>query len=146
MEPSAVVLFAREMVEKMAIRTLIIGLLFALLCSNSRVHAQQPLIDEIVRKAEAREPEDGFCSRTRWPLYTYEGFLSHLKAARVGTWKVNKYENGACQLDRATAVRQQDGRKCVEYSYWTCSRQRNRCGATSSVDCIAPDGKSFQRQ
>jgi hypothetical protein len=128
-------------------RIAVIGLVLAVLGNIPRLHAQQPLIDEIVRKAEAGASEDGFCSRTGWPAGSnFEGYLAHLKAAKAGTWKVSTFENGSCQLDRVTRVRRENGRKCVEYSRWTCSRPQNKCGKGNTVDCIAPDGKSVQRK
>jgi hypothetical protein len=107
---------------------------------------EQQTIDEIVRKSEAREVENGFCSRTGWPNGSnWEGYKKFLTTAAVGSWKVNTYDNGNCELDRVTRVHQERGAKCVSYSLWTCTRG-GACGTGATVDCLEPSGQLRRRE
>jgi hypothetical protein len=107
---------------------------------------EQQTIDEIVRKAEAGENENGFCSRVGWPRGdNWEGFAAFLKSASVGTWKVNTFANGNCELDRVTRVHQEGGARCVTYSIWVCQKD-NTCGTNNVVDCLDRNEKLTRRQ
>ena len=104
------------------------------------------MIDEIARKAEAAEPEGGFCSRTGWPKGdNWEGFRSFLLTAAVGTWKVNTFANGSCELNRVTDVSQKGGTRCVTYSIWVC-KPGTDCGTGKVVDCLDRNGKLERKE
>jgi hypothetical protein len=106
----------------------------------------QAQIDELVRKAKGKEAESGFCAKVSWPPGdSWDGFSAHLKAAKVGTWKVNTFKNGSCQYDRVTEVHQEGSAKCVTYEFWTCSKEKNSCGVGRSTDCLGKDGKLKRR-
>jgi hypothetical protein len=129
-------------------RLLVAGSALLALCGARAALAQpaQAQIDEIVRKAEAKEAEGGFCGTVRWPPGdSWDGFTAHLKAARVGTWKVNTFKNGSCQYDRVTEVHQEGDAKCVSYTFWSCSKERNSCAVGKSTDCLGKDGKLKRR-
>src|SRR5689334_10097358 len=97
-----------------------------LLCGSASAFAQareQALIDELVRKSEAAQPEGNLCGRTGWPPGdSLEGFTAFLKAAKVGAWKVNTFANGNCELNRVTRVHVENGGKCVTYKLWACTK------------------------
>ena len=121
----------------------------ALIVSFGAVSAQtreQGKIDEIIRKAEGKEPERGFCATTGWPQGdNLESFLTHLQSASVGSWKVSNYASGGCQYDRVTGVHMESGGKCVAYDYWRCLPKEG-CGKAKSVDCLDRNGKPAQRR
>ena len=126
-----------------------IGSMLVLLGCNVAGYAQgneQQLINEIIRRAEARTPEAGFCADTKWPPGSgLEGYTAYLKAAAVGSWKVNTYDSGNCSYDRVTAVHWENGGKCVTYTYWTCSKGTT-CGVGSSMNCLDQNGVFVQRR
>ncbi len=108
--------------------------------------ADEKKIDEIVRKAEASEPEDGFCAGTGWPPGdSRDGFTAFLKSAAVKSWKINSFKNGSCTLDRVTRVHQENGGKCVTYSGWTCAPGKT-CGTYKTVDCLNRQGVFVTRR
>jgi hypothetical protein len=102
---------------------------------------EQALIDELIQKAEKNETEGSLCSRVKWPNGdNLEGFTAFLRNASVGTWTVNTYRNGNCELDRVTDVKQSANGKCVTYKIWACSRD-GICGVIpSTVDCLNNNG------
>lgn len=104
--------------------------------------AEQIAIDEIVRKAENKLPENGFCAGTGWPLGdNFDVFKAWLESASVGTWKVNRYANGACELNRVTRIHHDEKTgRCVSYSRWNCRRGAT-CLTGSAVDCLDKNGK-----
>jgi hypothetical protein len=107
---------------------------------------EQRTIDEIVRKAEAGESENGFCSRTGWPNgNNWEGYKAFLINAAVGSWKVNTFNNGNCELDRVTGVHHEPVGRCVSYSIWVCQKD-NTCGTNKIVDCLDQNDKLTRRQ
>lgn len=100
------------------------------------------LVDEIVRKAESREAENGFCAGTGWPLGDdFATFKAWLEGANVGTWKANRYASGACELNRVTRIHNDAATgRCVTYSRWNC-RKGQLCLTGSAVDCLDRNGK-----
>jgi len=130
-------------------RMIIAGSALMLALSSMAVLGQsreQQTIDEIVRKAEARERENGFCSIVGWPPGdNWEGFAAFLKGAHVGTWKVNRFANGNCELNRVTRVHQESIGRCVSYSLWSCPKG-GTCGTGKVVDCLDRNGKLTRRQ
>jgi hypothetical protein len=81
------------------------------------------LIAEVIRKANAGEPEGGFCDTTPWPVYR-----SPQQAARmydrdgVGSARVSvhRYKSSGCGFARTTAVTNSGGRRCVTETGWHC--------------------------
>jgi len=132
------------------IRKIVAGSALALLCSSSVTafaqSREQQTIDEVVRKAEAGENENGFCSRTGWPTgNNYDGFVAFLRAAAVGSWKMNTFNNGNCELNRVTKVHHESGAKCVSYSLWKCSKG-GTCGTGAVVDCLDANNKLRRKE
>jgi hypothetical protein len=98
-------------------------------------------IAEMIRKAEAHEKEDGFCTQVGWPRFAggADAFTVYLKAAKVGTWKVNTFDNGNCQYDRVTSITPENGGKCIAYTYWACDKG-GTCGISKASDCLDSKG------
>jgi hypothetical protein len=101
---------------------------------------RDPLIDELLRKANAGESEGNFCARVSWPPGNSTTYVAWLEAAVVGSTKANTFKGGVdCQFDRVTQVFQQNGRKCVRYTWHACQRGKN-CGIGNAVACKQPNG------
>ena len=107
--------------------------------------AQTPLMKELVRKAQSKEQEDGFCARTAWPLGDSSAdFAAFLRKAATESQRATTFSNGACVFNLVTRVHMENGNKCVSYTYYTCSRGA-ACGLGKSVDCLRPDGTYSRR-
>ena len=126
---------------------LVLGLALACIVTAAPVSAQVAGdIDEIVRRSEAGAQEDGFCAVTGWPNGdNWEGFKAFLQTANVGTWKINTFKNGNCELDRVTRVHNEGSTRCVAYTLWTCTKGK-ACGKGASVDCLKADGTLDRRK
>jgi hypothetical protein len=99
-------------------------------------------VAELIRKADAKEPENGFCATVAdWPPGSGQSYLHFLEIARVGFAKINTFKDGAdCQFDRVTAVYQGNSGKCVRYIWWACARG-STCGYGEDTDCKQADGQ-----
>src|SRR5262249_39412588 len=119
----------------------------ALTCIGSAAFAQreQVAIDELVQKANSGAQEEGFCARTGWPLQNRAAFVSFLKGAVSYSWSVYTFDTGACVLNRVSGVTQENGGKCVAYTYYTCAAG-GRCGLGRSVDCLDAQGIFRERR
>jgi hypothetical protein len=114
--------------------------------AEAQTREQRVLIDEIVRKAEAREPETGFCAKTGWPSGDDPAmFARFLKAAKVGSWKVNAFRSGTCTYDRVTSVHMENGGKCVSYRAHSCVTGKF-CSAITTIDCLDRNGNFVLRR
>lgn len=103
-------------------------------------------IDEIVRKSEKGERENGFCATTGWPPGdNLEWFTQFLRAARVGSWKVNNFANGNCQLDRITLIVPENDGRCITYRHYNCT-QGGVCGTGQVTDCLDRNGTFVKRR
>lgn len=129
--------------------TAIVLTVLLLLCAGTSAFAQardQKQIDELVRKAETKEEADGFCAGTGWPPGDrIEDFTAILRAAVVGSWNVSTFSNGACVLNRVTDVHQENGGKCVGYTFYTCPKS-GACGLGKSIDCLDGNGNFLSRR
>jgi hypothetical protein len=103
-------------------------------------------VSELVRKAEARENDNGFCATvTDWPPGTGEGYVQFLRIASIGYAKVNRFRNNAqCQFDRVVDVYNGPAGKCVRYIWWACATGSS-CARGEDTECLQADG-SWQRQ
>jgi hypothetical protein len=112
-----------------------------LLLNGQTIFAQSELelAVELVRKAKARESENGFCSKVAWNGLDRESYVRWLEGATNGTTKVNKWANGNCQFDEVTQISSRDGRKCVHYTWHTCV-PGGECGMGSDIECKQSDG------
>jgi hypothetical protein len=103
-------------------------------------YGQDALLRELIRKAEAREPENGFCATTNWPPTEPKRNDAMREQATVGLRSVDTHNNGAiCSSLLVTEVLFRGGRKCLRYNYWVCERG-SACGTGKSLDCKQADG------
>jgi hypothetical protein len=120
-----------------------------LLCAGASAFAQAPnqkLVEELVRKAETREAADGFCARTGWPPGdSVADFTVFLRAAVAGGSSHRTFSNGSCVVNRVTEVHQENGGKCVGYTYYTCPNS-GACGLGKSIDCLDRNGTFVSRR
>jgi hypothetical protein len=118
-------------------RTRLAAALFACMTAflaAQSAEAQTRLSGELVRKAEAREDESGFCGKVNWADLNRNAYVRWLDGATVGTTKVNKFGSGQCQYDEVTRISSRSGRKCVHYTFYACVPGKN-CGVGRSVEC-----------
>lgn len=103
-------------------------------------------VAELVRKAEARERDNGLCaSITDWPAGTGEGYVHFLRSAAIGYAKVNRFRNNVqCQFDRVVDVYNGPEGKCVRYIWWACATGSS-CARGEDTECRQADG-SWKRQ
>lgn len=110
-------------------------------------HAQNPdPVSELIRKAEAREMDNGFCaSIADWPAGTADSYLHFLRSAEVGFAKINRFRNNAhCQFDRVIEVYNGPTGKCVRYVWFACATS-NTCAKGEDTDCQQANG-GWKRQ
>jgi hypothetical protein len=103
-------------------------------------------VSELIRKAEAGEPDNGFCaSVTDWPTGTRESYVYFLRVAALGFGKVNRFSNNTqCQFDRVIEIYNGPSGKCVRYVWWACAAGSN-CGRGEDAECRTASG-DWQRQ
>jgi hypothetical protein len=107
--------------------------------------AQTSLTDEIVRKAQKGEQEDGFCARTGWANGdSADDFAKFLRDATTSSGRATNFSGGNCVFNRVTAIKKDKGDKCVSYTFYTCMPGK-ACGWGKSVDCLKPDGAHYTR-
>lgn len=92
-------------------------------------------VREILRKAEAKEAESGFCRGIGWVPGDGASYERFLEQAAAGSNKTNTFKNGQnCQYDRVDAVFRKDDIRCVSYTWWACSGGGS-CGRGSAIAC-----------
>jgi hypothetical protein len=122
--------------RKLAIGGAAALLLPALAVSTAQGQTRDP-VSELIRKAQAREQDNGFCAGiTDWPAGTRETYVYFLNVAAVGFGKVNRFQsNTHCQFDRVTAVfTNASGAKCVSYTWFACATGKG-CGLGQDTEC-----------
>jgi hypothetical protein len=104
-------------------------------------------MDELVRKAETGEAANGFCASTGWPAGdSVADFTRLLRAAVVGaSLPPRTFSNGGCVVNRVTEVHQENGGKCIGYTYYTCPKS-GTCGLGKSIDCLDRNGTFVSRR
>lgn len=103
-------------------------------------------VSELIRKAEAKEPDNGFCVNiTDWPAGTRESYVYFLRVAVLGFGKVNRFQNNThCQFDRVTEIYSGPSGKCVRYTWWACATDKG-CGRGTDAECQQANG-DWRRQ
>ncbi len=103
-------------------------------------------VAELVRKADSREADNGFCATvTDWPPGTGESYLQFLRTAVIGYAKVNRFRNNMqCQFDRVVDVFSGPEGKCVRYLWWACATGSS-CARGEDTECQQADGR-WRRQ
>lgn len=82
-----------------------------------------PVIQELVRKAQAKAPEDGFCAKmpATWTPNPNNVFLAKPAGAEHQFHGQPPIGPKTCGLQRITAVVMDKGKRCVIVIRWLCS-------------------------
>lgn len=103
------------------------------------------MIAEVVRKAQGREAESGFCTTTGWRVETAETHDSNIVIYDSGTVGSSKtFINRArgqtdyCAYLRIAQVFSEGGQRCVRTHIWYCSVGKT-CAFSKFKGCRAPD-------
>ena len=119
-------------------------LMLAAAASAASAQAPDP-VAELIRKADVKEPDNGFCAAVDWPLGTRESYVNWLRGAVVGSAKVNRFSNGEhCQFDRVTQVYAGASGRCLRYTWWACATGKG-CARGDDAECLQANG-DWQRQ
>ena len=101
-------------------------------------------VRELIRKADAREAESGFCTNIGWPPGDMASYRQFLERAATGTNKVNTFRDRKnCQYDEVEAVFRKDGINCVSYTWWACAGGGS-CARGAAIACKVKDGWETQ--
>jgi hypothetical protein len=96
-----------------------------------------PLMNEVIRKAQGREREDGFCARVSWPV-TAGRFDGVRKAGSSGgfvPW--TEQDSGKlflCGVWRVSAETVRQGIRVRRATSWACMVPGGSCGAFGPFD------------
>lgn len=116
------------------------AIVLGLALAGTAAMAQEEIVRELVRKAEAREAENGFCVTTGWPAGSPETNRAFRERAVPGATSFDTFRDGAvCAMARVLAVYQHEGRRCLRYQYWVCERG-DTCGGGFTRTCKDADG------
>ena len=130
------------------------ALLLAAFCALAATPAlaqnnEKELIQEVMRRANAGEPEGGFCGRVDWPTYrTPQEAARMYDLDKVGDVRpsVHRYKGHGCGVARTTAVTVRNGRRCVTETGWHCLVDGG-CGYYPSYTlCKDRDGAYIQQE
>ena len=76
-------------------------------------------VDEVRRKANARERENGFCSRVPWPVLSWGQIASFLDRAVAGDLLVDRSDE-YCLAMRIVLIGNSGGDRCIRTQRWNC--------------------------
>ena len=107
----------------------LIGAAVLAAASASAALAQDYLIDEIIRKADRREPENGFCARTGWRMESSRNdTVGFYENATIGTFKIFQDSFSArydyCAYLHVDDIFYEDNRRCLRAQMWFCEYNR----------------------
>ena len=98
---------------------------------------------ELVRKAEARERENGHCATLAWPVRdSLDPFYAFLDEGRQGGIYLAKLQIGnirGCSYYRMDATYTDQGRKCARPMGWACT-EGAACAVSRAAWCRRSDG------
>lgn len=132
----------------LAARRILLLALGALAAAPAAAQTNEDLIREVIRRANAGEPEGGFCSIVRWPTYwTPQQAARMYDRDYVGSARasVHRYKSHGCGVARTTAVTFQDGRRCVTETGWHCLVGGNCAHYPSYTLCKDYEGAYIQQ-
>jgi len=92
-------------------------------------------VRELIRKSEAKEAENGFCTGIGWPPGDMETYRQFLERAATGTSKVNTFKDRKnCQYDRVEVAFKKGDIACVSYTWWACAGG-GTCARGAAIAC-----------
>ncbi len=98
------------------------------------------LVSDIMRMADDKDPEDGFCKRVPWRVAGNRAQEQFLDRAVVGTDEAAKFSDGACSYTRVTQIYSNRYGKCVRYTWWACGPGQT-CNTGKTSWCKNRDGR-----
>ncbi len=96
-------------------------------------------VTEIMRMADDKDPEAGFCQRAPWRVAGPSAQNQFLNRAAVGTDEAAKFADGACSYTRVTRIYAGRYGKCVRYTWWACEPGKT-CDTGATAGCKNRDG------
>jgi hypothetical protein len=108
------------------------------------VSAQDQTVQELVRKVDAEERDNGFCSSVPWYTTNPQAERRFLENAQIGTAEAARFPSGECSYTYVTNVYEGSYGKCVRYTWWACG-PTTTCGKGESLYC-KNEGGGFSRQ
>src|SRR5262245_21618969 len=102
---------------------------FAIAVTTAGAAAQDPLVSRLIAKAEAQEPESGFCATTSWraeTLLRLAGDTRFFDGVEVGsdTTFVDAVAEHCVYL-RVAQIYAEGGRRCLRVQLWSCGIGRS---------------------
>jgi len=111
---------------------------------GAHAYGQDTTVQELMRKVEARESENGFCSSVPWAMTDDAGEHRFLENAAVGSAEAARFSSGACSYTYVTEVYPGQYGKCLRYTWWACGPGKI-CAKGESAWCKNAQG-SFDQQ
>lgn len=131
-------------------RRLLLFSLFVLAAAPAAAqNNDRELIQEVMRRAQAGEPEAGFCDSVDWPTYrTPQEAARVYDAEYVGSVQVavHRYKNEGCGVARTTGITHRNGRRCVVQTGWHCFFGKNCIYYPSYTLCKDHEGAYIYQQ
>ena len=102
---------------------------------------RQAQIREIIRKADAKEPEDGFCSRVTWPNEGWGGPETAQRRAGQFLFSISPALCMAMRID--SEFLSADGKPCKRLTHYACWRGTVKCSThrDALAICRQSDGR-----
>ena len=101
-------------------------------------------MSELVRKAEAREQEKGYCGTLGWPIRgSLDPFYAFLDLGQPGGIYLAKLQTSTvrgCSYYRMGGVFMDQGKKCACTVGWACTEGAG-CVVSRATWCRNPDGR-----
>jgi len=107
-------------------------------------------VDEVIRKAQGRERENGFCARVSWPVMAgrFDGVRKASSSGGFVPW--TEQDSGKlflCGVWRVSAETARQGIKVRRATSWACMVSAGSCGAFGPFDlCLNRSGEWVTRK
>ena len=103
----------------------------------------QEQMQELVRKGETGEAENGYCATLAWPvrgsLEPFYGFLERGEPGGVYLAKLQTSNVRGCSYYRMDSIFDDAGQKCARTVGWACT-EGARCVVSRAIWCRDPSG------
>ncbi len=141
---------SREALPRLAIRAILAAAVLAatqapraFAQSESLSNTTREQMDEMVRRGEAGENENGFCATLPWPvrasLQPFYGFLEIGRPGAVYLAKLQTTGVRGCSYYRMDVIFTDAGKKCARTVGWACT-EGERCVVSRAIWCREPNG------
>lgn len=100
-------------------------------------------MEELMRKGEAREMENGYCATLPWPvrgsLQPFYAFLERGQPGGIYLAKLQTSNVRGCSYYRMDQIFTDAGKKCARTVGWACT-EGDRCVVSRAIWCREPSG------